>query len=46
MVFLDEQLRNIAGWSKDDLQLHSIVDINRLVELTFDTFTIIWNTYY
>ena len=29
MVFLDEQLRNIAGWSKDDLQLHSIVDNNR-----------------
>ena len=39
MVFLDEQLRNIAGWSKDDLQLHSIVDNNRLVALTFDTFT-------
>ena len=29
MVFLDEQLRTIAGWSKDDLQLHSIVDNNR-----------------
>ena len=37
MVYLDEQLRNIAGWSKDDLQHHSIVDNNRLVETPFYT---------
>jgi len=29
MEYLDEQLRKIAGWSKDDPQLHSIVDNNR-----------------
>ena len=29
MDCLDEQLRNIAGWTKDDLQHHSIVDNNR-----------------
>ena len=31
MVNLDEQLRTIAGWNKDDLQLHAIEDNNRLV---------------
>ena len=31
MVYLDEQLRTIAGWNKDDLQLHAIEDNNRLV---------------
>ena len=29
MVYLDEQFRKIAGWSKDDPELHSIVDNNR-----------------
>ena len=38
MVYLDEQLRTIAGWSTDDLQLHSIVDNNRQAQ-TFDIFT-------
>ena len=38
MIYLDEQLRTIAGWSKDDLQLHSIVDNNRQAQI-FDIFT-------
>lgn len=37
MDCLDEQLRTIAGWTKDDLQLHSIVDNNR-----FTAFTHFW----
>jgi len=29
LIYLDEQLRTLAGWNKDDLQSHSIVDNNR-----------------
>ena len=38
MVYLDEQLRTIAGWNKDDLQLHAIEDNNRLVKNQYYVF--------
>ena len=34
MDYFDDQLRNIAGWNKDDTQLLSIVDNNRFFFLT------------